>query len=115
MRLMDYWLIFACVQKVGYGVGTCTTTEVDPEPYHMCSFTLSIEGGNYTSVIGYVGEMSFADGGGGFLPIESFLKYTTVNADFIDTGSASFTYTNLQTEYAYATFEIDFSFWIPYF
>ena len=110
-------MIFACVQKVGYGVGTCTTTEVDPEPYHMCSFTLSIEGGNYTSVIGYVGEMSFADGGGGFLPIESFLNTTVCendecpfNADFIDTGLVSFTYTMVQTEFAYAEFTLYFSF-----
>ena len=78
----------------------------------MCSFTLSIDEGNGESVslINFVGEMSFAAGGGGFLPIESFLNYTTVNVDFIDTGLVSFTYTDVQIDFSYATFEIDFSF-----
>ena len=103
-------------------VGKCTTTEVVPDVNHMCSFTLFIadlQTFNSYYAIGFAGEMSFADGGGGFLPIESF-AYETIQepvegefsglftAAYIDTGLASFTYTNVETESP--RFVIDFSF-----
>ena len=100
-------------------VGKCTTTEVDPDVNHMCSFNLFLsDPQNFASyyVIGFAGEMSFADGGGGFLPIESFSYETMEESDFgglftaeyIDTGLVSFTYTNVQTESP--KFVLDFSF-----
>lgn len=104
-------MIFACVQKIGSIYGKCTTTEEGLEPNHMCSFelqvVLEVEFVTYFAWMIFSGEMSFANGGGGFLPVESLALEGPEGPQFEKGGLVSFTYTTIQDESA--AFQLDFS------